>query len=31
MTVTGKIQKYVMRDISIQELQLESAESIETA
>ena len=31
MTVTGKIQKYVMRDISIQELQLEGAANIETA
>ena len=31
MTVTGKIQKYIMRETSIQELQLESAASIETA
>ena len=31
MTVTGKIQKYVMREVSIQELELESAASIETA
>ena len=31
MTVTGKIQKYIMRDVSIQELQLEGAASIETA
>ena len=31
MTVTGKIQKYVMRDISIKELELEGAASIETA
>ena len=31
MTVTGKIQKYVMRDISIRELELEGAASIETA
>ena len=31
MTVTGKIQKYVMRDISIQELQLEGASNVETA
>ena len=31
MTVTGKIQKYVMRDISIQELELETAAGIETA
>ena len=31
MTVTGKIQKYVMRDVSIEELELESAASIETA
>ena len=31
MTVTGKIQKYVMRDISIQELELERAAGIETA
>ena len=31
MTVTGKIQKYVMREASIQELDLESAASIETA
>ena len=31
MTVTGKIQKYVMRDVSIQELQLEGAADIETA
>ena len=31
MTVTGKIQKYVMREVSIQELELEGAASIETA
>ncbi|MDE2780023.1 MAG: AMP-binding protein [Chloroflexota bacterium] len=31
MTVTGKIQKYVMRDVSIQELKLEGAAEIETA
>ena len=31
MTVTGKIQKYVMRDVSITELDLEGASSIETA
>ncbi len=31
MTVTGKIQKYVMREVSIQELQLEGAANIETA
>ena len=31
MTVTGKIQKYVMREVSIEELELESAASIETA
>lgn len=31
MTVTGKIQKYIMRDISIQELALEGADGIETA
>ena len=31
MTVTGKIQKYVMRDVSIQELQLEGAANVETA
>ena len=31
MTVTGKIQKYVMREVSIQELELETAASIETA
>ena len=31
MTVTGKIQKYVMREISIKELELEGAANIETA
>ena len=31
MTVTGKIQKYVMRDVSIKELDLESVANIETA
>ena len=31
MTVTGKIQKFVMREISIRELQLEEAAGIETA
>ncbi len=31
MTVTGKIQKFRMREISIQELQLEQAARIETA
>ncbi|MBX7222266.1 MAG: AMP-binding protein [Blastocatellia bacterium] len=31
MTVTGKIQKYKMREISIRELGLEAADSIETA
>ena len=31
MTVTGKIQKYVMREISIQELQLEGIANTETA
>ena len=31
MTVTGKIQKFVMRDISIRELELEGAANIETA
>ena len=31
MTVTGKIQKYVMRDISVQELELEGAANVETA
>ena len=31
MTVTGKIQKFVMREMSIQELQLEEAAGIETA
>jgi fatty-acyl-CoA synthase len=31
MTVTGKIQKYVMREVSIKELELENAASIETA
>ena len=31
MTVTGKIQKYIMRDVSIQELKLEGAAEIETA
>ena len=31
MTVTGKIQKFVMREISIQELQLDEAASVETA
>ncbi len=31
MTVTGKIQKYVMREVSIQELQLEKAANVETA
>jgi len=31
MTVTGKIQKYVMREVSIQELKLEGAAEIETA
>ena len=30
MTVTGKIQKFVMRDISIRELELEGAANIET-
>ena len=31
MTVTGKIQKFVMREISIQELQLHEAANVETA
>ena len=31
MTVTGKIQKFVMRDISVRELELEGAANIETA
>jgi fatty-acyl-CoA synthase len=31
MTVTGKIQKFVMREISIRELQLEEEAGIETA
>jgi hypothetical protein len=31
MTVTGKIQKFVMRDISIRELELEGVANIETA
>ena len=31
MTVTGKIQKYVMREVSIEELELETVASIETA
>jgi fatty-acyl-CoA synthase len=31
MTVTGKIQKYVMREVSIKELELEGAAGIETA
>ena len=31
MTVTGKIQKFVMREMSIQELQLHEAASVETA
>jgi len=31
MTVTGKIQKYKMREIAIEELGLQSAASIETA
>ena len=30
MTVTGKIQKFVMRDISIRELELEGTANIET-
>jgi fatty-acyl-CoA synthase len=31
MTVTGKIQKFVMREVSIRELQLEEAAGMETA
>jgi fatty-acyl-CoA synthase len=31
LTVTGKVQKFRMREISIQELQLEQAAKIETA
>jgi hypothetical protein len=31
MTVTGKIQKFLMRQTSIEELGLQSAASIETA
>jgi len=31
MTVTGKIQKYKMREISIEELGLQAVASIETA
>ena len=31
MTVTGKIQKFVMRETSIEELHLEEAGSVETA
>ena len=31
MTVTGKIQKYRMRELSIEELGLEQAASIATA
>ena len=31
MTVTGKIRKYVMREVSIKELELETVASIETA
>ena len=31
MTVTGKVQKYKMREQSIQELGLEKAAAIETA
>jgi hypothetical protein len=31
MTVTGKIQKYRIREIAIKELKLERAASIETA
>jgi hypothetical protein len=31
MTVTGKVQKYVMREQSIRELGLEGAASIRTA
>jgi fatty-acyl-CoA synthase len=31
MTVTGKVQKYRMREVSIQELGLQSAAAIETA
>ena len=31
MTVTGKIQKYRMREVSIAELGLEGASQIETA
>jgi fatty-acyl-CoA synthase len=31
MTVTGKIQKFLMRQQSIEELGLQSAASIETA
>ncbi len=31
MTVTGKIQKFVMRDMAIEELQLQAAAEVETA
>jgi fatty-acyl-CoA synthase len=31
MTVTGKIQKYRMRELAIEELGLEDAAAIETA
>lgn len=31
MTVTGKIQKFVMRDMAVEELGLEAAENVETA
>jgi fatty-acyl-CoA synthase len=31
MSVSGKIQKFRMRELSIQELQLEEASQIETA
>jgi fatty-acyl-CoA synthase len=31
MTVTGKVQKFRMKEISVQELKLEEAAKIETA
>lgn len=31
MTVTGKVQKYLMREVSVEELGLQAAASVTTA